>query len=396
MFNKFIKIFIKDADKTDNPKVREKYGSFSGFVGIILNVMLCATKIITGFLTGAISIVSDGINNLSDAGSSIVTMLGFKLSSKKPDKEHPFGHGRMEYFAGLAVSVIIIIVAVQLFINSLKKVISGELLEFPSEKLLIITIAVLSLSILTKLWLAFFNRYVAKKINSVANKATAADSISDCIATTVVLICAILSKYVNDIPLDGIAGILVSVFIAWQGLSSLKDIADLLIGSAPDPELVKEVTDFALNFDKKKIIGVHDLMINDYGPGRKLIILHAEVPCHGDVMKLHDAIDNLERALQHKFGCLAVIHMDPVDNESERVKQLRELTRAIVKDLDPDFDIHDFRMNEGETHANLIFDLVITHESSYSIKEIRNFVTTRLKAAEPKCHAIMKIEYSFT
>ena len=396
MFNKFIKIFIKDADKTDNPKVREKYGSFSGFVGIILNVMLCATKIITGFLTGAISIVSDGINNLSDAGSSIVTMLGFKLSSKKPDKEHPFGHGRMEYFAGLAVSVIIIIVAVQLFINSLKKVISGELLEFPSEKLLIITIAVLSLSILTKLWLAFFNRYVAKKINSVANKATAADSISDCIATTVVLICAILSKYVNGIPLDGIAGILVSVFIAWQGLSSLKDIADLLIGSAPDPELVKEVTDFALNFDKKKIIGVHDLMINDYGPGRKLIILHAEVPCHGDVMKLHDAIDNLERALQHKFGCLAVIHMDPVDNESERVKQLRELTRAIVKDLDPDFDIHDFRMNEGETHANLIFDLVITHESSYSIKEIRNFVTTRLKAAEPKCHAIMKIEYSFT
>lgn len=396
MFNKFIKIFIKDADKTDNPKIREKYGSFSGFVGIILNVMLCATKIITGFLTGAISIVSDGINNLSDAGSSIVTMLGFKLSSKKPDKEHPFGHGRMEYFAGLAVSVIIIIVAVQLFINSLKKVISGELLEFPSEKLLIITIAVLSLSILTKLWLAFFNRYVAKKINSVANKATAADSISDCIATTVVLICAILSKYVNGIPLDGIAGILVSVFIAWQGLSSLKDIADLLIGSAPDPELVKEVTDFALNFDKNKIIGVHDLMINDYGPGRKLIILHAEVPCHGDVMKLHDAIDNLERALQHKFGCLAVIHMDPVDNESERVKQLRELTRAIVKDLDPDFDIHDFRMNEGETHANLIFDLVITHESSYSIKEIRNFVTTRLKAAEPKCHAIMKIEYSFT
>ena len=396
MFTKFIKLFIKDADNTENAKVREKYGSFSGLVGIILNVILCAVKIVAGLLTGAISVVSDGINNLSDAGSSVITMVGFKMSTKKPDKEHPFGHGRMEYFAGLFVAVVIIIVAVQLFINSIKKVVAVEVISFDSTKLFIITVVILCLSILAKLWLAFFNKFVAKKINSVANEATAKDSMSDCIATSVVLVCTVLSRFITGVPLDGIAGILVSLFIAWQGISALHEIADLLIGKAPDPELTREITEFALSFDKKKIIGIHDLMVNDYGPGRKLVILHAEVPFHGDIMKLHDAIDNLERALGHKFGCLAVIHMDPVDNESERVKELQKLTRDIVHELDPAFDIHDFRMNEGETHANLIFDLVITHETHLKSKEIRAYIQKRLKETDPKLHAVVKIEYSFT
>lgn len=220
------------------------------------------------------------------------------------------------------------------------------------------------MSILVKLWMTLFNRKIAKKINSVANGATALDSLSDCVATAVVILCAILSRFIKGVPLDGIAGLLVAIFIAYTGASSLKSIADLLLGAPPDHELVKEITDFALNFDKQKIIGIHDLIVNDYGPGRKIIILHAEVPAKGDVMQLHDAIDNLENALAEKFRCMAVIHMDPVDNESERVAQLKETVRHIVKELDPEYDVHDFRMNEGDTHANLIFDLVIPYDES--------------------------------
>lgn len=396
MFDKFIGKFIKNADDTENPKVREKYGVFSGIVGIILNVFLSASKVVTGALTGAISVLSDGINNLSDAASSVVTLLGFKLAGKKEDKEHPFGHGRIEYFAGLAVSAIIVVVAVELFISSVKKTAAIETVDYSSDKLLIVTICILGVSILVKLWMALFNKSIAKKINSVANGATALDSLTDCISTAAVLLCVGLSRVFPTVPLDGIAGILVSIFIGYTGVSSAKDIADLLIGAAPDPELVKEVTDFALNFDKKKIIGVHDLIINDYGPGRKIIVLHAEVPAKGDVMQLHDAIDNLETALSQKFGCTAVIHMDPVDTESERVAHLKEFVRSIVKELDDRYDVHDFRMNEGDTHANLIFDLVIPYDKKQNVDEIRNYVTARIEAEEPNCIPKIKIEHTLS
>ena len=396
MFDRFIGKFIKNADDTENPKVREKYGVFSGIVGIILNVFLSASKVVTGALTGAISVLSDGINNLSDAASSVVTLLGFKLAGKKADKEHPFGHGRIEYFAGLAVSAIIVVVAVELFISSVKKTAAIETVDYSSDKLLIVTICVLGVSILVKLWMALFNKSIAKKINSVANGATALDSLTDCISTAAVLLCVGLSRVFPTVPLDGIAGILVSIFIGYTGVSSAKDIADLLIGAAPDPELVKEVTDFALNFDKKKIIGVHDLIINDYGPGRKIIVLHAEVPAKGDVMQLHDAIDNLETALSQKFGCTAVIHMDPVDTESERVAHLKEFVRSIVKELDDRYDVHDFRMNEGDTHANLIFDLVIPYDKKQNVDEIRNYVTARIEAEEPNCIPKIKIEHTLS
>ena len=395
MLDKRIKSFEKNAENTDDPKVREKYGRLSGIVGIILNTGLSAMKMAAGALTGAISVLSDGVNNLSDAGSSIITLAGFRMSAKKPDKEHPFGHGRMEYFTGLVVSAIILVVAVQLFISSLEKVISGETLSFKSKTTEILTISVLAVSVLVKLFMAIFNRAIGKKINSLAMNATALDSLTDCIATTAVLVCTVLSRYITTFPLDGVAGLLVSLFIAFTGISSMKGIVDLLIGTAPDPELVKEITNYALNFDKEKIIGVHDLMINDYGPSKKLIILHAEVPENGDVMQLHDAIDNLEHGLQNKFGGIAVIHMDPVDTQSQRVGQLKNTVREIVKELGDGFDIHDFRMNEGDTHANLIFDLVAPFDAKYSPEQIKNFVTTRVKAVEPKCNVIMKIENSF-
>lgn len=396
MFDKMINAFIKNADNPDDPKVREKCGKLSGITGIILNAALSALKIAAGAITGAISVLSDGVNNLSDAGSSVITLLGFKLSAKKPDKEHPFGHGRMEYFTGLAVSAVILVIAVQLFITSLEKVIAGETLSFKSRTIEILTIVILAVSVAVKLFMAAFNRALGKKINSLAMKATASDSLNDAVATAVVLICTVLSRYTASFPLDGAAGILVSLFIAYTGVSSMKGLADLLLGSAPDKQLVKEITDYALNFDKQKIIGVHDLMINDYGPSRKLIILHAEVPKSGDVMQLHDAIDNLEHGLQNKFGGLAVIHMDPVDTDSPRVNELREKVREIVKELDKNLDIHDFRMNEGDTHANLIFDLVVPYDFKIPNDRIRNFVTARIAATEPKCNVIMKIENSFT
>lgn len=393
MFDKFIGKFVKNAEDVENPQVRERYGVFSGLTGIILNALLSLAKIITGALTGAISIVTDGVNNLSDAASSVVTLLGFKLAGKKADKRHPFGHGRMEYFAGLTVSVIIIIVAAELLKSSIEKIVAGEVVKYSSDAAFAVSLSVLAVSVLVKLWMTLFNAEIAKKIDSVANKATALDSLSDCAATSLVIICAVISRFVTGVPLDGIAGVLVSLFIAYTGLSSLKSVADLLIGVAPDPELVREVTDFALAFDKEKITGVHDLIINDYGPGRKIIVLHAEVPASGNVMQLHDAIDNLENALSEKFGCMAVIHMDPVDNESERVTRLKELVVSVVKDLDESYRVHDFRMNEGDTHANLIFDLVVPYGDTRSEDEIRRYIAERVAKVEPTCVTKCKIEH---
>ena len=282
MFGWLTKIFIKDRDNTSDPHVRESYGKLTGITGIILNIILCASKIVTGLITGAISVVSDGINNLSDAASSIITLVGFKLSAKKPDKEHPFGHGRMEYFAGLLVSLIILLVAFELFSESLQNIIDGTVPSFASENVRIITICVLGASILVKLWMALFNRYCGKKINSVAMQATAADSATDCISTAVVLVCTVLTAFVGNFPIDAIAGIVVAIFIFYTGIKSVKSILDLLLGKAPDPELVREIADYVVNFDSN-IVGVHDLIVHDYGPGRKMITLHAEVPAEGNM-----------------------------------------------------------------------------------------------------------------
>ena len=395
MFEKFIKKFVKNADDTENPKIREKYGVFSGVVGIILNVFLSAAKVLTGAITGAISVLSDGINNLSDAGSSIITLFGFKLSEKKPDKEHPFGHGRMEYCAGLGVSIIVLIVATELFITSVEKITAWETVSSDSEATLIITSVILVFSILAKAYLAIMNRSVGKKLNSVAMLATATDSISDCLATSVVLISSVLSAFIKNVPFDGFAGAIVSLFIAISGIKSIKSVIDLLLGEAPDPALVKGVADYVLNFDKEKVIGVHDLMIHDYGPGRKIIVLHAEVPAEGNMLVLHDVIDNIERGLESKFNCLATIHMDPVVTTSPRLNAIKEECVKIVKEINPDFSLHDFRMNEGETHANVIFDLVIPPENTIPERQIKKTVNEKLKAYDKKLNAVITGETPF-
>lgn len=392
MFDKFIKTFIKDADSVSVPAVRREYGRLVGVTGIVLNAILSVAKIVAGILTGAISILSDGVNNLSDAGTSVVSLLGFKLSAKKPDKEHPFGHGRFEYFAGLTVSIVILVVAVQLFMESLSDIIGGHVSAAAHGTVFIVTVCILVFSILAKFFLAGLNRYAGKRIGSVALEATFFDSISDCVSTFVVLLALFVSRLLPEIPFDAYAGIVVSIFIAFTGIKSLKEIADVILGKAPDATLVKEIADYVKKFDKR-VVGVHDLMLHDYGPGRKILVLHVEVPAEGNVLELHDMIDNIERGLELKFNCLTVIHMDPVVTTSERVNELKELCRKIVKELDPDFDIHDFRMNEGETHANLIFDVLMTYDTKLSPKEVERYVSEKLSLYDEKLTAKVKAEY---
>ncbi len=394
MFGWLTKIFIKDRDNTSDPHVRESYGKLTGITGIILNIILCASKIVTGLITGAISVVSDGINNLSDAASSIITLVGFKLSAKKPDKEHPFGHGRMEYFAGLLVSLIILLVAFELFSESLQNIIDGTVPSFASENVRIITICVLGASILVKLWMALFNRYCGKKINSVAMQATAADSATDCISTAVVLVCTVLTAFVGNFPIDAIAGIVVAIFIFYTGIKSVKSILDLLLGKAPDPELVREIADYVVNFDSN-IVGVHDLIVHDYGPGRKMITLHAEVPAEGNMVQLHEIIDSIERGLAEHYNCLATIHMDPVVTTSERVNMLKAKCVEIVKSIDPGFSVHDFRVSEGKEHSNVIFDVVLTRDTRLTNAQIEAIIRRKLAEYDKTLCPVVEFDLPF-
>ena len=394
MFGWLTKIFIKDRDNTSDPHVRESYGKLTGITGIILNIILCASKIVTGLITGAISVVSDGINNLSDAASSIITLVGFKLSAKKPDKEHPFGHGRMEYFAGLLVSLIILLVAFELFSESLQNIIDGTVPSFASENVRIITICVLGASILVKLWMALFNRYCGKKINSVAMQATAADSATDCISTAVVLVCTVLTAFVGNFPIDAIAGIVVAIFIFYTGIKSVKSILDLLLGKAPDPELVREIADYVVNFDSN-IVGVHDLIVHDYGPGRKMITLHAEVPAEGNMVQLHEIIDSIERGLAEHYNCLATIHMDPVVTTSERVNMLKAKCVEIVKSIDPGFSVHDFRVSEGKEHSNVIFDVVLTRDTRLTNAQIEAIIRQKLAEYDKTLRPVVEFDLPF-
>lgn len=392
MFNAFVKLFIKDHNDADNPEVRRKYGKLLGLTGIFINLLLSASKIVAGVITGAISVLSDGVNNISDAGTSLISLFGFKLSSKKPDKEHPFGHGRFEYFAGLAVSVVIMVVAFQLFTESISKIISNETSEIVLGAVFYVSAGILVFSVLAKFFLAGLNRFVGRKINSVAVEAAFMDSISDCISTAVVLICLILSLFFKNVPIDGYAGVVVSLFIAYTGIKSMKEVADVMLGKAPDAGLVKEIAEYVKAFDDR-VVGIHDLMLHDYGPGRKILVLHVEVPAEGDIMELHDMVDNIERGLESKFNCIAVIHMDPVVTTSARVNELKEVCRKIVKNIDESFDIHDFRMNEGETHANLIFDVLMSYESRITPEQVEKTVSEKVKEYDSKLAAVVKAEY---
>ncbi len=359
-------------EKLPPEKQRSAYGMLCGVVGILLNILLFVGKFVTGLLTNSIAITADAVNNLSDAGSSVITLAGFKLAEQKADSEHPYGHGRMEYIAGFVVAAIILIMGFELIRSSVEKIIHPQKPLFSA-----VTAGILIASILVKCYMAFYNYKIGKKIDSAAMKATATDSLSDCVSTTVVLISAIVG-YFSGLQIDGICGVLVGLLIMYAGLQAAKDTLDPLLGQPPEDEFVERIEQIVLDFDEN-ICGVHDLMVHDYGPGRRIISLHAEVPGDGDILKLHDIVDNLEMTLARELGCVATIHMDPVLNNNPEVKKLKEQMAEVIGKIDKVITMHDFRVVFGESHTNLIFDVVVPFEFSLSDEELTDEIGKRVK-----------------
>ena len=337
-------------------KKRSAYGKLCGIVGIVLNLLLFVGKFLAGFLSNSIAITADAFNNLSDAGSSLVTLIGFKLAEQKPDSDHPFGHGRMEYLSGLIVSAVILVMGFELVKDSIDKILHPTGVDFS-----VVVLVILIVSILGKCYMAFYNFHYGKRFESSTLRATAVDSLSDCVSTTVVMIATVIGYY-TDIQIDGFCGVAVGILIFVAGINAAKETLSPLLGEAPDPEFVNQIEEMVLSFDKDAIVGIHDLIVHDYGPGRRIISLHAEVPAEGNMMSLHDVIDNLEMKLRDELGCLTTIHMDPVVTTDERVTELKERCIELVKEIGDSLSLHDFRVVFGDTHTNLIFDVVVPFE----------------------------------
>ena len=388
MTNFLIKHFIPNASDVKSPAVRQRYGVVSSVVGILCNALLCTAKIAAGLLTGAVSIVADGINNLSDGGSCVVSLLGFKMAGKPADDKHPFGHGRIEYVAGLIVSFIIVLMGVELAKTSLDKIFHPEEISFSW-----ITPAVLGISILVKLWMCFFNRKMGDKIDSAVLRATAMDSLSDVAATSSVLAGFVIGYWAR-VNLDGYLGVLVALFILYTGVSTAKGTLDLLLGEAPDPEFVKQIQQEVLSYPE--IIGVHDLIVHNYGPGHSVISLHAEVPCDVDILKIHDTIDNAERDLKKKFDCEVVIHMDPIVTDDKETNEIHQKLSSIVRLLDSRVTIHDFRMVKGPTHTNLIFDIVVPHQFRLTDDQVVESLRQAVKALDARYEIVVNVDEAYT
>ena len=381
-------LFIKDSKNYKEPSVRQAYGVLSGAVGIGLNILLFFGKWLAGTISGSIAITADAFNNLSDAGSSIITLIGFRLSGQEPDPEHPFGHGRMEYISGLLVSVAILVMGFELIWSSIGKLRSPEPIESSA-----LVFGILIASILVKLYMFFYNHSLSKKIESAAMKATSVDSLSDTVATTLVLIATLISKY-TGLLLDGWFGILVGLFILYTGGSTLKETIDLLLGQQPKQEFIDEVKEIVLGHSM--VHGVHDLIVHDYGPGRVMISLHAEVDVNGDIQDIHEQIDHIEHELQEKLHCSATIHMDPIVTDDKEVLAMKAKVEEMVHFLDESFSMHDFRMVKGSTRTNLIFDVEVPRKTSYTDNEIVNWLKERIhELPGSKYFAVIQIDHEY-
>lgn len=374
--------------KGSETEVRRWYGILCGGVGIFLNLLLFAGKIIAGSLAHSVSITADAFNNLSDAGSSLISMIGFGLSGKAPDPEHPFGHGRLEYVAGLFVSVLILIMGGELMISSVKRIIRPESTSFG-----LVTVIILCASILVKLYMFFYNRSYGKKYCSPAMMATAKDSLSDCASTSVVLIATVV-EYLTGFRIDSWCGLAIAILILYAGISSAKETLDPLLGIAPSATFVSDIEKTVISFEP--ILGIHDLIVHDYGPGRKMISLHAEVPCNGDLMTMHDVIDNIEMQLRTKYDCEATIHMDPIAVDDPKANEIRILVAGIVKSVSPDLKYHDLRIVTGPTHTNIIFDLLVPYDSKFNTSAIIKNISDRLKEADASYCAVIKIDRPYS
>ncbi len=384
MVSLLAKYFIKNRDNVGDPAVRTAYGTLCGAVGIFLNFVLFTAKLIAGLATSSISVMADAFNNLSDAGSSVITLIGFRLADHKPDPEHPFGHGRLEYVSGLIVSLIIVIMGFELGKGSVEKIIAPSPVEYTA-----FAFAALIFSILVKLYMFLYNRSIGKKLDSSAMRATALDSLSDTISTFVVLVCAVVSKFTSW-QVDGWAGLVVAFFICLTGVKAAKETIDLLLGSPPDKDFINHVAEIVKSHPE--IIGIHDLIVHNYGPGRQFISLHAEVPSNADLMATHDTIDNIERQLNTELGCLVTIHMDPVEIDNELTTAIHAKVYELVRSIDPSLTIHDFRMVSGPTHTNVIFDVVAPFNLKLDDAELKRQISEKVSQMEGNYFAVVTVD----
>ena len=387
-FDPIFKAFVSYWENVKDRQVRDSYGKVAGIVGILSNLLLCALKIGTGLIAGSIAIIADGVNNLADASSSVITLIGFKLASMPEDEEHPYGHARIEYLTGLIISAIIILVGLGLLKTSVEKIFNPvDLVTGP------VTILVLSFAILIKLWQAGFNKRAGRLIESPALIATGIDSRNDVVSTIAVLI-SVLVAMMSPYNIDGYIGALVAIFVVYSGVMMIKDSSSPLLGEAPDPEMVKEIVDITKGFDG--VLGIHDLMVHNYGPGRIFCSLHVEVDADEDVMKSHDMIDNIEAKLQKELKIHAVAHMDPIKVGDPLLERLALVLDKAVKEIEDVSEIHDLRVVPGETHTNVIFDCVVGMNCPLNRDEIKKKVEYELRKEDPHYNVVITFDQHYT
>lgn len=379
--------FTKGTEQLPQAEARKRCGRRVGIFGICMNLMLFTGKFIAGMLTGAISITADAFNNLSDAGSSVVTLVGYQLAGQKADADHPFGHGRFEYLAGLLISVVILVVGVELGKSSLTKILHPSMVEFSA-----VSVVILAVSVCVKLFMGLVNRSVGNAIKSAPMAATAVDSFSDAVATTAVLV-SVLVGHLTGLKIDGWMGLVVALIILKAGVGTAKDTLDPLLGQPPEPETVKQIAELILSHPE--VVGIHDLVIHDYGPGHCMMSVHAEVPADADVMATHDAIDHIERELREKLDIEAVIHMDPIATSDPKTNELHAMMADLVRTIDPAITIHDFRITPGPSLTNMIFDAVVPYGLKLTDDEVKEKIDALAKKESPNYYTVVSIDRTY-
>ena len=372
----------------DNANSRERQGSLAGIVGLVVNFLLSGFKLTAGIISSSVAITADALNNLSDAGASLITLISFKLAAKPADKDHPFGHARIEYIASMIVSLLILLVGFEMISDSIGILFNPN--DAKKTEFSILTLIILAVSVLVKIGLALYYSAVAKRIESAALRASSVDSFSDAVSTLAVLICSIIIKFTNLYIIDAIVGIAVSVLIFVAGIKVLNETKNSLLGEAPVKETVEDIERIVSEYPD--IIGIHDMMIHNYGPKTFVASFHAEVDGEDDIFKLHDVIDNIERQIFSEMGIFCTIHMDPIVTNNEKVNSLRTFLTNIVSDVLPDVKIHDFRVVIGHTHTNLIFDIVLPFESKISPDEAERLIKEAVFASRGDCYCVITVD----
>ncbi|MBR0420833.1 MAG: cation transporter [Erysipelotrichaceae bacterium] len=387
MFEFLCKTFIKDYENTENSEVRERYGSFFSLFSILCNILMVIMKLIISYISNSISIRADALNNLSDVGSNLATLIGFRLSNKSPDADHPYGHGRMEYVSGLIVSFLILLVAFQAVKEALIKILYPQDLNFTYS-----TLAVLIISIAIKLLMAYVNGKAARMIDSETLKAASQDSLNDSLMTLAALVSVIFFRF-SGINIDAYVGFAVSLFVLKAGIGIFREVLDTILGKAPDPKLIKQIEEDIMKH--YNVLGIHDLILHDYGPSHRFMSLHAEVDASIPIMETHDMIDNIEKEIQEKYHILTSIHMDPIDTSDELAKVLKEKVRDKIREINESYNIHDFRLVKGNTHSNLIFDVLIPAEDHISSEVLKKQISEKVMEIDPSYRTVVTIDHSF-